>query len=287
MNIPFWLKRHPLPVSAYFAHSLVLTYALPAELLRPLLPPGLQLDTLRKGPEEFGFVAIALVQTQGLRPTFLPPFFGQDFFLSGYRIFARFTTARGTQLRGLRILRSDTDKRMLAIAGNCLTHYNYRLATVAFEVDESTRNIEVETFDGEADLMLRAKLSSMPAPLPPGSPFENIEEARHFAGPLPFTFDYEAETHSLIVIKGVRKKWNPQPVRVEVERCTFFDQPPFDQAQPIMSRAEISGESTRPLSGAFLFVVRTIISLIWLHEDLWKKVLVREEMGESSEPVSG
>ena len=48
------LKRHPLPIRAFFRHCLVLTYALPAKLLEPLLPPGLTLDTY----QEFGFVAV-------------------------------------------------------------------------------------------------------------------------------------------------------------------------------------------------------------------------------------
>jgi hypothetical protein len=55
-----WLKRHPMPIEAFFRHCLVLSYALPAEVLRPLLPPGLTLDTLHG----FGFVAIAMVQAE-------------------------------------------------------------------------------------------------------------------------------------------------------------------------------------------------------------------------------
>ena len=31
------LKRHPIPISAFFRHSLVLTYALSREVLEPLL----------------------------------------------------------------------------------------------------------------------------------------------------------------------------------------------------------------------------------------------------------
>lgn len=103
------LKRHPLPVRAHFRYSLVLTYALPRAVLEPLLPPGLELDFY----EDFGFVAIALVQTENLRPAFLPAAFGQNFFLSGYRIFTRYTTRAGRHLRGLRILRSDTNRRLI------------------------------------------------------------------------------------------------------------------------------------------------------------------------------
>lgn len=227
------LKRHPLPVRAHFRHSLVLTYALPRTVLEPLLPPGLELDFY----EDFGFVAIALVQTEGLRPAFLPTALGQNFFLSGYRIFTRYTTREGRHLRGLRILRSDTNRRLMAVFGNLLTHYHYRLARVKVHENAQRLAISVQTPNAEADLVLSANLSSMPAPLPPGSPFPDLKTALHFAGPLPYTFDYEEQTHSLILIKGVRKKWNPQPVRVEVETVTFFDQPAFCGATPIFANA--------------------------------------------------
>src|SRR6476659_1969984 len=94
------LRRHPLTVRAFFSDCLVLTYAFPDRVLVPLLPPGLTLDTW----QGLGFLAIAMVQTEGLRPVGVPAALGQDFFLSCYRIFSRFRTAAGRSLRGLRIL---------------------------------------------------------------------------------------------------------------------------------------------------------------------------------------
>lgn len=113
------LKRHPTAVEAKFDYTLVLTYALPADVLKPLLFPGLALETF----ENSGFVAIAMVEARGLRLKGLPQFVGQDFFLTGYRIFVRYKTAEGKNLRGLRILRSDTDKPLMSVAGNLFTHY--------------------------------------------------------------------------------------------------------------------------------------------------------------------
>lgn len=227
------LRRHPLPVTAWFRHVLVLTYAVPHNVVRPLLPPGLTADTYG----EFGFVAIAMVQTQSLRPTFLPAAFGRDFFLSGYRVFARYRQPSGRTLRGLRILRSDTDSRLMVFAGNLLTHYNYRPAAVSLREDEERLRIEITTPDGAADLCVVADLASCPAPLPAGSPFKSMTDARRFAGPLPFTFDYERETHSLVLIEGVRLRWNPQPVRVEVLRNEFFAQPFWRGVRPILANA--------------------------------------------------
>ena len=85
MNPLLGLRRHPFDMEAHFDFSLVLAYALPAAALEPLLAPGLELD--RVG--DLGILAVALVQTRDLRPAGWPRALGLDFFLSGYRVFAR------------------------------------------------------------------------------------------------------------------------------------------------------------------------------------------------------
>jgi uncharacterized protein YqjF (DUF2071 family) len=226
------LKRHPIPVSAFFRHSLVLTYAFPPETLQPLLPQGLVLDTFRG----HAFLAVALVQTEHLRPSFLPGAMGRDFFLSGYRIFTRL--AEGMQSkRGLRILRSDTDHPWMVCAGNLLTHYNYHLCQAAFEEHHNEIHWTIRTQRSEADLEVFARLSGSPTHLPSGSPFGTLSEARRYAGPLPYTFDYEKETQSIIGIRAMRQSWNPQPVEVEVRQNTFLDHEPFRRTQPILANA--------------------------------------------------
>lgn len=72
----------------------MLAYALPAEVLKPLLAPGLKLDTYG----DLGFLAIALVETRALRPAFLPEALGLNFFLAGYRIFTRYQTPSGRSI---------------------------------------------------------------------------------------------------------------------------------------------------------------------------------------------
>jgi hypothetical protein len=224
------LKRHPIPITAFFRHALVLTYAFPPEVLGPLLPEGLTLDTW----DGFGFLAVALVQTEHLRPSFLPAAMGCNFFLSGYRVFTRL--ARGESMRGLRILRSDTDRRLMMRGGNLLTHYNYHLCEASCEERGGEIRWRVRTPDAEADLDLVSCIAA-PAALPPGSPFATIAEARRFAGPLPYTFDYEAATDSIIGIHAVREKWTPQPVAVDVQRISFLSREPFCRAVPILANA--------------------------------------------------
>jgi hypothetical protein len=227
------LRRHPIPIRAFFRYSLVLTYAFPKHILVPLLPSGLTVDSY----DDTAFVAIALVQTEALRPAGLPAFLGRDFFLSGYRIFSRFTRLDGKVLRGLRILRSDTDSPLMVRAGNLLTHYNYSRCTVAQRRTTTELDLTINTPNSEADLSVRAFISEPVNAPPHGSPFPDLKTARHFAGPLPFTFDYEPETHQMVIIEGVRQNWKPKPVHVEVERCTFLEKPPFNSVPPRLANA--------------------------------------------------
>ena len=225
------LKRHPFGVKARFGHCLVLTYAFPHHLLAPLLPPGLTVDTYA----EWGFVAIALVETKQLRPHFLPALLGQSFLLAGYRIFTRLGTGA---LRGLYILRSDTDKRVMTLFGNTFTHYQYRFSKMSCRLTEGLLEWRVASARAEADLLVRMRPDDRAAALPLTSPFPDLRTARRFAGPLPYTFDYEKETGSIVSIKGLRSSWEPRPVAVELERTpSFFMRPPFQSATPLLANA--------------------------------------------------
>ena len=117
-----FLKNHPFAVDAFFENSYVLTFAVPKESVEHLIPECLQLDVFE---DKWAFVAVAMVQTRGLRPRKFPMFMGNDFFLIGYRIFVRYTNNAGKRLRGLYILKSETDKKKMEVMGNIFTHYEY------------------------------------------------------------------------------------------------------------------------------------------------------------------
>jgi hypothetical protein len=234
------LRRHPIAIDAHLEDCITLTYALPAAALRPLLPPGLALDT--SGDE--GFVAVALVQTRRLRPAGAPSALGRDFFLAGYRIFTRFQRPDGRTMRGLRILRSDADRDLMVRGGNLLTHYNYHRCSATVAVTADRIHVDVRTSDhgGDLDVEVNLRETSLPA----GSPFPSVREARRFAGPLPFTFDYEADTHAIVAIEARRTNWRPAPVGVRVRRLSFFDQSAFAGCTPRLAAAfHVSGVDYR------------------------------------------
>ena len=227
------LKRHPVPIVARFEKAVTLTYAFPREILIPLLSPGLELDAYGAN----GFLAVATVHTTDLRPAFLPKAFGRHFFLTNYRLFTRFKPHGGKELRGLQTLRSDTDLSWLVVWGNRTTRYGYRKAEVEFANQAGLLQLDVRTPHGEADLKLMADISRPSGSLPNGSPFPDIKTAQQFAAPLVYTFDYEAESGSMIVVEGRRTQWHPHPVTVEVQQNSFLFSSRFQATRPVLASA--------------------------------------------------
>lgn len=218
-----WLKNHPFAVEAFFENSFVLTFAVPKEQLEHLIPECLELDLLN---EKWAFVAVAMVQTKGLRPKGFPKFLGNDFFLIGYRIFVKYTTKSGKRLRGLYILKSETDKRKMEFFGNIFTHYNYSTTDIALMVKGNAIRIRSK----QSDFNVEMENADEGISLPLGSPFTDWKEARKFAGPLPFTFTYNAITKEVLIIEGVRQKWIPKPLEVNNYNFSFLKADSFDGA---------------------------------------------------------
>lgn len=211
-----FLKNHPFAVEAYFKSSTVLTFAVPKKQLKSLIPECLELDTFN---DKWAFVAVAMVQTTGLRPKGFPKFLGNDFFLIGYRIFVRYTNTAGKRLRGLCILKSETDKKKMEYLGNIFTHYNYTTTDI---IHIEKGNI-TETKSKRSDFKIIIDNIKKEISLPQNSPFSNWKEARRFAGPLPFTFTYNSETKKVLIIEGVRENWTPKPIQITEQNISFLN----------------------------------------------------------------
>ena len=218
-----FLKNHPFAVEAFFENSFVLTFAVPKAKLQSLIPECLELDVF---DNQWAFVAIAMVQTRALRPKGFPTFMGNDFFLIGYRVFVKYVNNSGKRLRGLYILKSETDKKKMEFLGNIFTHYNYTTTDIlhtktpnGISIKSQHSNFNVELIDATDN-----------SPLPDNSPFANWKEARRFAGPLPFTFTYNEKSKEVLIIEGVRGNWIPKPLKVVNYNFSYLKSANFNGA---------------------------------------------------------
>lgn len=209
------LKNHPFVVEAFFESSIVLTFAISKEQLQPMIPECLELDIFQ---DKWAFLAIAMVQTKDLRPKGFPKFLGNDFFLIGYRIFVRYTNRAGKKLRGLYIIKSETDKGKMEFLGNIFTHYNYTTTDIRQKENENKK--EVSSVNSKFKTII--DLAAVKPALPENSPFIDWKEARRFAGPLPFTFTYNKAKREVLIIEGVRENWTPKPIEIKEYHFEFL-----------------------------------------------------------------
>ena len=210
-----FLKNHPFAVEAFFKRSLVLTFAVTKEQLQKFIPECLELDTYN---DKYAFVAVSMVETTGLRPKGFPLILGNDFFLIGYRIFVRYKNRAGKNLRGLFIIKSETNKKKMELLGNIFTHYNYSTTDISQFKEGLRETIRSEKSDFEVVI----ENSAEEVFLPEHSPFSDWKDARKFAGPLPHTFTYNEKTGNVLIIEGVRQFWNPVPVKVKEYKFEFL-----------------------------------------------------------------
>ncbi len=212
----FNLKNHLFGVEAFFDSSLVLTYAVPKDSVTAILPPCLKPDTYNN---EWAFVAMALVSTKHLRPKGFPAFMGNSFFLIGYRIFVQYINKEGRRLRGLYILKSETDKNSMGLLGNVFTHYKYTTTDIDFNRTKDS----IRVISQKSNLDVEVHFGSEEISLPVASPFKDWKEARRFAGPLPFTFTYLPQTQDVLIVQGMRESWIPKPVEVIKAKVGFVE----------------------------------------------------------------
>ena len=232
MSLFKYLTRHPFPVVAHFERVVAVSFAFPEVILRPLVPNALEIDT----HEGFGFITAAMVWTNKLRPAGFPHVLGQDFFLAGYRVFTRLRDESGRKLRGLLILRSETDKQRMVWFGNLLTHYHYRHVHVRIEQEPSETRVKTSLSDGTPTLSVTFVLPEDAISLPQGSPFRDWRTARLFAGPMPFTFSPEGDGR-VVIVEGSRQNWVPRPIHVKDWHVSLFQEPPLCGTKPILANA--------------------------------------------------
>ena len=222
MMKPCLPRANPFAVNAWFDYSCTLTFAVPKKDIASRLPSCLIPDTFE---DKWGFVAVAVVQTRRLRPAGFPAFLGHDFVLVGYRYFVRYQSASGRKLRGLYILRSETDKKRMEVLGNVFTRYRY--VKTGVRVANQDEHLRIDS--PRTGLQIEVDLTNNGG-LPEGSPFTRWEDARKFSGPLPFTFTCEAEKKRVLIVEGVRSDWKPQPVRVLNHHIPFLAELGHDNA---------------------------------------------------------
>lgn len=122
-------------------------------------------------------------------------------------------------MRGLYILKSETDKKSMEFFGNIFTHYSY--TTTDIQKHAKGNSLEIKSENSGFKVLIENTNDDIE--LPADSPFADWKEARRYAGPLPFTFTYFPDTKKVLIVEGVRQNWTPRPVKVVECRFSFLE----------------------------------------------------------------
>src|SRR5258705_13594760 len=116
-----------LTAAGRLSECLLLSYRTPAESVRRLVPPGLELVT--RGP--FAFWNVVACTVDRMRPAGLPGCCGVSYHHVAYRLHVQAHAGNGEgTLRGLYFVRSDADSGLVGRLGNLFTDFRFHPADV-------------------------------------------------------------------------------------------------------------------------------------------------------------
>jgi hypothetical protein len=223
------MRPLPFPVKAWFDFFVVLFFSIDKNEAAKRIPFPLQLDL----HNEKALLAVAAVQTKNFRPAFLPSFMGRNFNLVGYRFLTTYERQNGDTIRGLKIIRSQTNQSLMKFWGDRFTQYKFEYNPLEFNLGEN----EVRLTGEGINIELRKHADPQSTPLPAGSCFADWKYARKYAGPLLYTFETNETTKTISITEGTRKNWQPKPI--ETVRCEidFLRSPEISSLNPVLSAA--------------------------------------------------
>lgn len=140
-----------LTLQGKLAECALLVYRTPAEDVRALVPPPLELMAMRHDGIDYAFWAIVVCRVEAMRPIGVPSVFGIDYTHVAHRLYVR---TPGAATHGLYFLRSDVDSRLIA-AGDFCTDFRMHYAAIDLSISPSRWSLQVRGEpDAHADLVL-------------------------------------------------------------------------------------------------------------------------------------
>jgi uncharacterized protein YqjF (DUF2071 family) len=136
----------------------LLAYSTPADTVRHLLPPPLEL--VRRDGRAFWSVVACRVES--IRPRGVPAVFGLTYHHVAYRLYVRAAAPDGGAIEGLYFVRSDVDRAPLTFFGNLVSDFRFHTTGISLAASEDEVNLRVTSADG-ADARLRARLAANPS----------------------------------------------------------------------------------------------------------------------------
>jgi len=211
------VQKNPLTVVGTITRCLLFTYRTPAADATRLLPRPLEAVT-RDG---YAFWNIVVSRLRAMRPPGFPALVGVDYWHVAYRLYVRLPLPGGRAIEGLYFTRSDCDNRLMTLAGNLLTGFNFHTTPIRLDARDGGLDLDIASPDAPA----RARVLPRRTPeLAPGSPFASLDEAAVFLKYKPFGIAIDKKGDANVVrITRREDAWRARLIQVEFAHWTYFD----------------------------------------------------------------
>jgi hypothetical protein len=209
-------QKNPITMRGTITRCWLFTYQTPATEAQTFLPSHLEL-VMHEG---CAFWNIVVCRIESMRPKPVAGWLGVHYWHVAYRLYVRFHPRSGPPVEGLHFLRSDCDSRLIAVAGNLMTDFNFHTAPVVVYEDRDAIAIDVKSPDMPAQAILRPQV---PAQLPSHSAFSSLDEATAFLKYKPRGISVESSgTANIVQIVRQEEAWLSKLVSVENAQWSFF-----------------------------------------------------------------
>jgi Uncharacterized conserved protein (COG2071) len=194
---------------------ILVNYHVDPSVLAPLLPAPFRPKVIRA----VGMVGICLIRLKGVRPTFLPSWFGISSENAAHRTAVQWDD-NGTVREGVYVRRRDTNSWLNSLAGGRLFPGVHNHAKFAVKESADRFDVALRSDDGITSMSVRGRRAEQ---LPGSSVFQSLEAASAFfqAGSLGYSATAEPSRFQGLELRC--RNWRVEPLDVEEVRSSFFE----------------------------------------------------------------
>ncbi|MCH2181874.1 MAG: DUF2071 domain-containing protein [Mariniblastus sp.] len=206
---------HPVPMETLFRRCILANFEMKPEVLAARLPDYLEPD-IHQGRS---FVSVVIADMERMRPAFLPKIMGVTYNQIVYR-----AVVRCGDRRGVTFLRSDSDSRFMAAAGNLLTFFRFHRAKISWEKNQETLDFVLKPlFDKGSGIRLSLELDSLSSQMPADSGFSDLAEAQDFLTELYSAFGGRRRDGRIETVNIRRSAWQGKVVKDRIHQFEAMD----------------------------------------------------------------
>jgi len=218
----------PLPMRTTWQEAICWNWRVDPDRLRALVPPCLEVEIAH----DRAWVTVAMSRLEDMRPSYMPPGAGWNFYQISHRAHVRYTDYKGEVRRGCYFVRSYTNSPLMNAIGNQLPEFKFhvfRNAEMTMIRDGGTLLASVEPEDG-CKLVSVLDETDAARTMPESSVWRDVDEAFPLLVEAYDAYGWEPEERALYILTIDRGAWEVSVPRVRSVYDGTLSEVLFDDA---------------------------------------------------------